>query len=1294
MPVDIKRNIDSNIKAFGNGDLSKNAINLFKALGYNTERQTSLDKPTYECFKESFLDHDSRFNKDKALASHWKYINLLFQISKEELSGQLSLMSTGKYDDAIIESFLFFVVELNSDSYIRSDLSGITREINKCFPMPVIVLFKYNELLTLAVIDRKTHKRDESKDVLKKVILIRDISIESPHRAHIEILFDLSFSKLLESNTITNFVELYNAWQKTLDTKELNKRFYRDLSNWYFWAMKEVIFPDAPFQAGFGADPLKDPQVREHNAKNLIRLLTRLLFVWFIKEKKLIPEEFFDERYLSSTLLNKFEPNKSYSGPQKSIYYRAILQNLFFATLNQSMGKREFRKPGQHMNVTNLMRYESSFKNPSLFISLVEKTVPFMNGGLFECLDAPIPGKKGKLGGDVINYVDGFSDRSDIKLLVPDYIFFGAKKTVDLSDDYGDKSKSSKNAQVEGIINILKSYKFTVTENTPIEEEIALDPELLGKVFENLLASFNPETRTTARKQTGSFYTPREIVDYMVNESLKAYLKQKLEDNAGIKSENTEAKLVSLIGYNDIDNPFDVNETAVLITAIDTCKILDPACGSGAFPMGILHKLVQILHKTDPNNKLWREVQRQKAIKETEEAFKIGDKEERESRLKDISDVFEYNSDDYGRKLYLIENCIYGVDIQPIATQISKLRFFISLIVDQKADKSKDNFGVRALPNLETNFVAANTLIGVEKPKKQRSLFEKDEVTKLEKDLKEVRRRLFSAKTPPTKKKLRDKDKIIREKMGELLIDSGFEHKAAIQLASWDPYNQNTSSPFFEPEWMFGISDGFNVVIGNPPYIGQKGNNKIFMPVKKSSLGNSFHQRRMDYFYFFFHQALNLASHNGIIIFITTNYYITATYADLLRKDFKDRASLRQLINFNEFKIFESAAGQHNLITLILKRNDNHPVKVINTHKSGFVDSTILNNILSGIDEDTIYFEMPNQNIYEGNLNYIRLQNETSSGSGIDSLLEIVKNAGKPLGEICHITAGIQTGCDKLSQSQISKYGVEGNVGDGIFALSNDEIEELGLNQSEEIYLKPWFKNSDVSKWITNESSDESLIYYTSKTEKKISTNLLNHFEKYKPILINRNTRSGTPIITSSVYDRYVKGDYKISYVMVASAFQRGEYYCVSYARDIEYFEQPKIVAPQRSLRNTFGYNEISWYASADVYFIIQKDTNVHLKYILALLNSKLFYSWFYHKGKRKGESLELYLVPLTETPIKIVDAKTQAHFEAITDKIILGKKKNEDTGDLEKQIDEMVYKLYNLTDEEIAIIEGNSHGK
>ncbi len=910
---DIKIKIQSSIKAFSEGNVSENSLALFSTLGYIIDRQNPFTEKTYKFFKESFLDSNTRFNEDKAIVKDWKSIDLLFQLSQEEVSSQQSLFDTKRVDNTIIETYLFFVIELINNDYSRTALAQITREINKAFPMPAMLIFKHGNKITVSVINRRLHKRDSQKDVLEKVTLIKDISCENPHRAHIEILFDLSFPELLRIHKFSNFVELHNAWQKTLDTKELNKRFYRELSDWYFWAMHEVYFPGASIESDKKTIFQKDEKVREHNAKNLIRLLTRILFVWFIKEKSLIPEELFDEKYIKEKLISGFEPRKKNNFDHKaqgSKYYRAILQNLFFATLNQTVGKREFRKEGQQMNVTNLMRYESYFKDSKAFLKMVEEVVPFMNGGLFECLDSPDPILKGKKGGDVINYEDGFSDRKDNPLCVPDYIFFGIDEHADLSEEYGDKKQ--KNVSVSGLINILKSYKFTVTENTPIEEDIALDPELLGRVFENLLASYNPETKTTARKQTGSFYTPREIVNYMVDESLKAYLKQKLESEANMEPDDAETGLVYLIGYNEKGYEyFNEKQTSVLINAIDICKILDPACGSGAFPMGILHKLVHILHKLDPNNEKWRNIQRQKAIKETEEAFKIGNKQEREDLLKEISDVFEYNSDDYGRKLYLIENCIYGVDIQPIATQISKLRFFISLIVDQKTDKARDNFGIRPLPNLETKFVAANTLVNIKKPD---GFLKNIELDKLENRLDDVRHRLFSAKTPVTKRKLREEDQIIRNEMKKLLENSGWNNESAEQLTTWDPYNQNMTCTFFDPEWMFGNNTGFDIVLGNPPYIDSEMMVNCGQGYLRDYISNNYEYTKgnWDIYIAFFEKAFKLATSSGIISYITPDKWLTKPFGETFRTNKINKLSILLKSGRNVFE----TVGVDSIVTI------------------------------------------------------------------------------------------------------------------------------------------------------------------------------------------------------------------------------------------------------------------------------------------------------------------------------------------------------------------------------------------
>jgi hypothetical protein len=897
---------------------------------------------------------------------------------------------------------------------------------------------------------------------------------------------------------------------------------------------------------------------------------------------------------------------------------------------------------------------------------------------------------------------------------------------VDLNADFG---TSRKKYQVRGLVEIFKSYKFTIAENTPFEEDVALDPELLGQVFENLLAAYNPETQTTARKQTGSFYTPREIVNYMVDESLIAYLKsQLLKENVAFlevgkkqidffgneykagqltiqeqlnlnpfkgKEAELEQNLRQLLSYTDELHKFTDAEVERLIQALDNCKILDPACGSGAFPMGVLQKMVHILAKLDPHNERWKNQQKEREIlpllEDLQQAQRISYEQAREAavsqlqeRLAQIEVDFDNNEKDYPRKLFLIENCIYGVDIQPIALQIAKLRCFISLIVEQKVDNSQPNRGILPLPNLETKFVAANSLISLPIQMSLRS----PAVQEREKELKEVRQKHFMARSKATKDKYRNRDQELRNEIGDLLKGTGLEMALADSLVRWNPYNQNTSADFFDPEWMFGIADGFDIVIGNPPYIGQKGNNEIFAPVKSSPLG-IFHQRRMDYFYFFFHQAINLARTNGIISFITTNYFITADSADKLRKDIKDRTSIKELINFNELKVFGSAMGQHSLITILCKNKNNDSVKISNVKNKGLAGVDVLQKILNKSDKDTSYFLIPNQSVYDGILNYIRLPSSIGTISENDRILESIKNAGKTVSGICHITQGIVTGADKLSYSHIKKYNIEGNIGDGIFVLTDEEIERLELDKLDYKHLKPWFKNSDISKWITNESSNESLIYFTSKTEEEISKKLLSHFEKYKFILINRNTRSGTHLITPRIYDEYVKGEYNISYVMIASAFKKGKYYCISYARDDEYFTSPKIVSPQRSYTNQFAYTEKPWYASADVYFISQKDHSVSLKFILGVLNSKVIYFWLYNRGKRKGEMLELYLTPLSEIPIPTATEAEQKAIEILVKKCLDAKGQN--VGQWEQEIDEIVARLYGLSDEEMGIIRGNT---
>ncbi len=504
--IDSKQKIKFAIDSFAKGTLSANGINLFKSLGYNTERQTSLNKPTYKEFEKNYVINNIRFNTEKALVKEWQYVDLLFQLSKGELLNQKSLFDTGRVDDKIIESYLFITIELSSKNYSRTELSSITREVNKLFAMPVMVLFKYDNLLTLSIINRRLHKRDDSKDVLQKVTLIKDINIDETNRAHIEILFDLSFDELNRRYNFKNFVELDEAWQITLDTKELNNKFFEKISNWFYWAATKVKFKDKNFHS----------EITEDNANYLIKIISRLIFIYFLKERKLIPEDLFYKDKIFP-LIDKNEPNGT-------SYYKAILQNLFFGILNTPISNGRFKKLKSKLYFSDEAAIEKLFAG-----------IPFVNGGLFDMGDEP------------------YSNSESI-LTVSDDLFFGKEREIDLSKFFPQRKKT----KVEGIINILNHYKFTIEENTPIEEEIALDPELLGKVFENLLAAINPQTGTTVRKSTGSYYTPREVVDYMVTQSLTLYLISKIETDKKHNWNKTdiETKLHDLLSYG-FGNPFN-----------------------------------------------------------------------------------------------------------------------------------------------------------------------------------------------------------------------------------------------------------------------------------------------------------------------------------------------------------------------------------------------------------------------------------------------------------------------------------------------------------------------------------------------------------------------------------------------------------------------------------------------------------------------------------------------------------------------------------------------------------------
>jgi tRNA1(Val) A37 N6-methylase TrmN6 len=595
----------------------------------------------------------------------------------------------------------------------------------------------------------------------------------------------------------------------------LTEEFFRRLFKWYdTWAVDIVRFPVGSGKNAHLPKTLDEPAKKE-NRQHLIRLITRLIFIWFIRHKEnLIPDWIFNVEELKK-IVNNFDEHDGKIGS----YYNAVLQNLFFATLNCEISERKFFDGEDGRDGYGIKaKFRDHVDKPMIkiphkdFIKKFE-TVPFLNGGLFECLDRREEHKEQE-------YKDGFSRESKRAAFVPNCLFFG---------DDGH----------EGLIGIFSQYNFTIEENTPQDIEIALDPELLGKVFENLLATYDEKTERPARKESGSFYTPREVVDYMVTSSFKAYLKTKIK--------NTTHDIDSILDALFQDDVINISLTptlkAAFIDAIKECKILDPACGSGAFPMGLLNKMMYILDKIDPDNETWE--------------------------------------NNYSRKLYLIENCIYGVDFQPIAIQISKLRFFISLITEQSINITEKNLGLPALPNLETKFVTANTLVRLSR--NEEGILPDLEIEKIQKQLLDKRHEHFMPKNNRDKDRLRKEDGELSDKLAVLLENNGaFSPESVRQIATWNPYKPNEPAPFFDMYWMFFIKNGFDIIIGNPPYFVIKNDEKL--KTKYEELYPYLKSGRVNIYQLFLGCSAHLLSESGVMTFIHPKTLLSDVYLSAARK--------------------------------------------------------------------------------------------------------------------------------------------------------------------------------------------------------------------------------------------------------------------------------------------------------------------------------------------------------------------------------------------------------------------------
>jgi len=791
-------------------------------------------------------------------------------------------------------------------------------------------------------------------------------------------------------------------------------------------------------------------------------------------------------------------------------YYHSILEKLFFLVLNK---KHEDRKP--YVLPNN------------------HEFVPFLNGGLFEAQDDDFFPKDSK----------GIHSQN-FALNIPNQWF-------------------------RDFFETLEQYNFTIDENSINDFEVSIDPEMLGTIFENLLAEIDPDTEKSARKSTGSFYTPREIVDYMVEQSLLQYISP-LTPEGGIE------QLEKMLRDEADENPFDQKTTEKILQALSEIKILDPACGSGAFPMGVLHKIIGLLKKLDKNAVWWKEKQ----------LDKIDNALVRKAMEEKLSNA----NSDYIRKLGVIQHSIYGVDIQPIAAEISKLRSFLSLIIDENIDDNHPdgNRGIEPLPNLEFKFVTANTLISLDEGNTvgKSMSFDFGETSDLQNQLQKIRSAYLQA-TPTDKQKLKTDFEKLQTQIYKNELKAGGQNKRAQQLAAWKPFS-NESSAWFDPEWMFGV-EKFDVVIGNPPYVQIK---QIDSESKKRFTNSfKFATGRFNLFYLFIEITKRFSKIGAITSYIVPDRLLLNTQCSEIRKYLLSEQNINEIIAFGEL-VFESAIVDSIIITYSnIPRNKDYIKALTNCN---------INSLINRERTEIPYSHIENSPNNQLDLNY-KLE--------ISNLINKLRFDSELYGNICNVKDGI----------------IQSKVPDLLFLKEKKDgfSKKLLFGRDIDPYKINWNKN-----WVNY-----------NETEMKIEEAL----------------RGGNGLRL----------------------------------RNSSLFENKKILTRQTSDSIIAAYDVDNFYYSNTLHGAVIQDKSYNPLYLLGLLNSKLITFYYRTITAEEGKVFAQVKIELLKLlPIK--KSKNQQKIIDLVDTLIQNTKIEDNVvnDNIVSKIDLMVYKLYELSYDEVLVVE------
>lgn len=735
------------------------------------------------------------------------------------------------------------------------------------------------------------------------------------------------------------------------------------------------------------------------------------------------------------------------------------------------------------------------------------------------------------------------------------------------------------------LFSFLDGYNFTIDENDQEDAEIGIDPEMLGRIFENLLED---------NKDKGAFYTPKEIVEYMCRESLIAYLQVN-------PKHYTQDKARNFIETLDIDI-LNEEERKEIERRLISVKICDPAIGSGAFPMGI----VNLLAKT----------------------FIV---------------LRTYSSIDQAKmKRYIMQNSIYGVDIEQGAVDIARLRFWLAMVVEEEK--------ALPLPNLHFKVMQGNSLVESYKGRDLSKIclstgssgmggFDFSGYQEL---LRNDIRKFYETDTHE------ERDKTLNE-IKNLVITQIFEETQDQNLLK-DIKDVSANEKFFLwHTWFADVFEkgGFDIVIGNPPYLKEgRANKAIFEAVKDSP----YYIGKMDIWYMFACLGLDMLKPDGNLCFIATNNWVTSSGAKKLRQKINTDAQIIQLCDFKDYMIFKTASIQ----TMIMQFKKN---KAEQSYKFD------LRNLLGSKLEDVIKLlnkeEASTTQFIEPTYNRLEMRNKFITFSNSEDLFKKIKSAfGIIYLENKEIAQGIVFPQDFLNKKGQKILGHH-KVGDGIFGLTDQELSNLNLPENEMVLIKPYYTTEQVRRYFTISGANTQWLIYTDSTYRNESSMdsypiLKAHLDQFRQIFTSDNKPYG-----------------------------------LHRARDSRFFSGTKIICQRKCAElPIFSYSDGECYLTQT--FNIIKTNRVNLMYLTGLLNSKLIAFWLRNRGKMQGLNYQLDKEPLQQIPIAVPKAETQVLLGQIVERIIARKsaENNASIQDLENQIDNIVYHLYDLTYNEVLIVD------